>query len=105
MKALFSIYGFKQLIKKRTRVTENSSTIIDVILTNSPKNIIHTDLITTNLSDHEMIGAIRKKFKHNYQLRKVHSRNYTNYNKENVENHIKNINWGPLFMSKDPTNA
>ena len=82
-----------------------TSTIIDVFLTNSPENIIHTDVITTNLSDHEMIGAIRKKFKHKCQPRKVRSRNYRNYNKEKVKNHVKNINWDPLFMSKDPTNT
>ena len=61
IKTLFSTNGFKHVIKKPTRVTENTSTVIDVILTNSPENIIHTDVITTNLSDHEMIGAIRKK--------------------------------------------
>ena len=54
IKTLFSINGFKQAIKKPTRVTERSSTIIDVILTNSPENIIHTDVVTTNLSDHEL---------------------------------------------------
>ena len=53
--------GFKQLIKKTTRITENTSTIIDVLLTNSPENVVCTDVITTNFRDHEMIGAIRKK--------------------------------------------
>ena len=66
IKTLFSINGSKQVIKKPIRVNESTSTIIDVILKNSPENIIHTDVITTNLSDHEMIGAIRKKCKHKY---------------------------------------
>ena len=53
--------GFEQLIQKPTRITENTSTITDVLLTNSPENVARTDVITTNFSDHEMIRAIRKK--------------------------------------------
>ena len=61
VKSCLSMNGFKQLIKKPTRIAENTSTIIDVLLTNSPENVVRTDVITTNFSDHEMIGAIRKK--------------------------------------------
>ena len=75
-----------------------------MILTNSPENIIHTDMITTNLSDHEMVGAIRKKCKHKYQPKEIRSR-YKNYDKENIIKDVKNINWDSLFMSKDPTYA
>ena len=60
-------------------------------------------MITTNLSDHEMIGAIRKKCKHKYQPNKIRSRNYKNYDKENIIKDVKNINSDSLFMCKDPT--
>ena len=66
VKSCLSMNGFKQLIKKPTRVTENTSTIIDVLLTNSPKNAIRTEVITTNFSNYKMIGAIRKKCEHKY---------------------------------------
>ena len=97
--------GFKQLIKKPTRITENTSTIIDVLLTNSPENVVRTDVITTNFSDHEMIGAIRKKCQHKYQPKTIHSRNFRNYNKENVKIEIGNINFDPLFAYANPTDV
>ena len=65
VKFCLSMNGFKQLIKKPTRITKNSSTIIYILLTNSPENDVRTGVITTNFSEHEMIGAIRKKCQHN----------------------------------------
>ena len=74
--------GFKQQIKNSTSITENTSTTIDVLLTNSPENVVCTDVITTNFSYHEMIGAIREKRQHKYQPKTIHSRNFRNYNRE-----------------------
>ena len=47
IKSCLSMNGFKQLIKRPTRITENTSTIIDVLLTNSLENVVCTDVITT----------------------------------------------------------
>lgn len=105
IKTLFKINGFKQLVKKPTRITENTSTQIDVILTNSPENIVHTDVMMTNLSDHEMIGLIRKKFQHKYHPKTIRSRNYKNYNPDSIKTEIKNTNWEPLFVCTNPTSA
>ena len=100
-----SMNGFEQLIKKPTRITENTSAITDVLLTNSPENVARTDVITTNFSDHEMIGAIRKKCQHKYQPKTIRSRNFRNYNKENVKIEIGNINFDPVFAYTNLTDA
>ena len=105
VKSCLRMNGFKQSIKKPTRITENTSTIIDVFLTNSPENVVSTDVITANLSDHEMIGAIRKKCQHKYQPKTIRSRNFRNYNKENAKIEIGNINFDPLFAYTNPTDA
>ena len=105
IKTLFNVNGFKQIVKKSTRITKSTSTLIDVVLTNAPETIIHTDVITTNLSDHEMIGAIRKKCQQKYQPRTVRSRTYKNYKAETVRNEIKNLKWEALFNCNNPTNA
>ena len=85
VKSCLSMNGFKQLIKKPTRITKNTSTIIYILLTNSPQNVVRRDVITTNFSDHEMIGAIRKKCQHKYQPKTIRSRNFRNCSKENVK--------------------
>ncbi len=48
---LFS-YGLLQIITKPTRVTLNSATLIDHLITNSNSNSFETVILTSKLSDH-----------------------------------------------------
>ena len=54
------IFGLKQLIKSPTRVTPNTSTLIDYILTNTNEKITQCGLIDIGLSDHQIIFCKRK---------------------------------------------
>ena len=54
------MYVFKQLINKPTRTTSTSTTVIDLFFTNSSENIVNSDVFTTSLSDHDMIGVVHK---------------------------------------------
>ena len=60
IKDIFTLNGYKQLVTKATRITEKSKTLIDAIFTNKPENISKTDTIPTSLSDHDMVGCVRK---------------------------------------------
>ena len=42
---------------KPTRITQHSSTLIDLLLTNSPNTVIHTDTIPGPIADHELVSA------------------------------------------------
>ena len=55
-----SIYGFKQLINCPTRITCNTSTLIDHILTNAQDNFSEPCVINTAISDHNMIYCTKK---------------------------------------------
>ena len=57
---LCEIYQLKQLITEPTRITPNSSTLIDVILTNSPSGIIGSGVLHMTISDHCLIYAVLK---------------------------------------------
>ena len=52
--------GFTQMIKSPTRVTKDSSAIIDIIASNNESNIKDTVTIPTSLSDHFMVGSLCK---------------------------------------------
>ena len=47
-KAVLDVFGLKQLVEKPTRVAESSKTLIDVILTNNPGNMIQIEVIPTS---------------------------------------------------------
>ena len=66
-----SIYGLKQLINCPTRITCNTSTLIDHILTNAQDNISQSVVINTAISDHNMIYCTRKTLKTKYKNQKL----------------------------------
>ncbi len=47
-----------QLIGKPTRITPNTATLLDVIITNTPDLILHCDVIPNPIADHELITVI-----------------------------------------------
>ena len=59
MKDLLRQHGFIQLIKQPTRVTMNTSTLIDIIATNNPATIADTCVHPTSISDHDMVASLK----------------------------------------------
>ena len=49
--------GLTQLIDKPTRITSNSSTLIDLIITNKRDFIIQFDVLSCPVADHELISV------------------------------------------------
>ena len=59
-------YGFKQMANHPTRITGNTSTLIDHILTNGQNNISQCGVINTAISDHNIIHCTRRISKDKY---------------------------------------
>ena len=47
-----------QLIEKPTRITQHSSTLLDLIITNNTKMIVQSDVTPSPIADHEMISIL-----------------------------------------------
>ena len=52
---LCELFSFKQLIEEPTRVTLNTSSIIDHIATTRARNIVKSGVYEVSLSDHYMV--------------------------------------------------
>lgn len=50
--------NLKQVIDKPTRITQNSSTLLDVIITNNTEMILKSDVEPGNVADHEVISVV-----------------------------------------------
>ena len=87
-------YSLKQLISTPTRTTENTATLIDHILTNSPHKIIKSGVVEVNLSDHELIYCTRKttKLKSN-KHNELNIRSMKNYTGEGFVELLKKIDF------------
>ena len=93
-KEFVSSFGLKQLIRQETRVTCNSASLIDHILTNASEKISQSGVIDTGLSDHQLIFCTRKILKlKSGETKYVNYRSMKNYTKESFKEKLQNINF------------
>ena len=94
---MINMYGFKQMIKKATRITKDTSTLIDIIVTNNESAISYSGVIPTCLSDHEMVYCTRKLNSFKYPAKTITCRDYSKYNKEELNRELENVDWNPIY--------
>ena len=57
---IFYFYGIRPLINEPTRITETSSSLIDLCLTNSASTVVDSGVLYLSISDHSLIYMVRK---------------------------------------------
>ena len=103
LSVLESKYNLKQLIKKPTRVTYHSRSIIDLIFTNIVC-ISKSGVIDHPIADHLPVYLVKKRPRENKASHFITRRNFKNYDREKftkaVSNHWK---WNEFWMvTSDP---
>ena len=105
LNSICEIYQLQQLINHPTRITETSSTLIDVIITNMPSRIVTSGVIHIGISDHSLIYAVRKfsipsKNKPKY----LTSRQFKNFKAEKFRSELKNVPWDAILTNTNDPN-
>ena len=77
----------------------SSKTLIDVIQTNKYNNISSTAIFPSSLSDHDLIGGVRKLHNIKYQPKATKCYNYANYNSDNINKELQHYNWNEVYDS------
>ena len=89
------LYGLQQLIIEPTRITESSSTLIDLIYTNYIDRVACSGVCHIGISDHSLVYVYRKLSLASSS--KGHStfsyRNFQNFNRESFRNDIAQQDW------------
>ena len=101
-------YGLFPVINKPTRVTENTATAIDHIITNSLLHeTIRTGIIKLNISDHFPIFLIAETEKRITPEGKVQTtkRSVNNKTKEKFKNVLKKMTWDDVISPKQTDSA
>ena len=57
---IFTTYNLNQLITEPTRVTNNSQTLIDLCVTNTPDKVRASRVLSIGISDHSLVYLVRK---------------------------------------------
>ncbi|XP_068742189.1 uncharacterized protein [Montipora capricornis] len=98
------LYGLHQLINEPTRVTDTTSTLIDLIYTNYPDKVVCSGVCHVSISDHSLIFAYRKlsigvaSKRHNT----IKYRSFKNFNRDYFRSDIASQNWDALDNFQDP---
>ena len=94
-------YALKQIIKGNTRITDTSTTCIDLLYTDMI-NIIESGVINYNISDHLPIYLIKKKVMNNIKKDNVEGRSYLHYNKDVYIRLLRSMDWTQFDAVTDP---
>ena len=60
IKDILTDNGFRQIFNTPTRVTDQTSSLFDLIYVNNNQNISYKTVIPTGISDHDLITCVRK---------------------------------------------
>ena len=105
-KEFCSLYGLEQLISTPTRVTMNSSSILDHILTNSTDRVSQSGVIDTGLSDHQLIYCTRKITRTKFNSHKnITIRSLKNYSQDVFLEELNKINFPDYSKFTDINDA
>lgn len=100
MLSMINSHGLTQLIDLPTRVSQTTSTIIDVVYTNSNKQT-EPFVMPISLSDHYLVGCSRNLRYKKEATEHVYGRSYRNYSIERAREYYSSLDTSILFQFND----
>lgn len=89
-------FSSRQIIQSSTRITEESETLIDVIIVNNDLEVLESDVLDICLSDHNIIACkININFVNSNNINTF--RSYKNFHKESFQNDLNVIDWNTMY--------
>ena len=105
IKELFITHGLHQLVKLPTRVTQETKSLIDVIMTNTRSNVHHTKVLALSLSDHDFVMCVRKINHRKMPFRAITCRDYSKYSHTVLARDIDNYDWNSVSTETNVNTA
>ena len=99
---MFDIYGLHQFSNEPTRITETSSTLIDLYLTNSVFTVVDSRVIHLSVSDHSLVYILGKAHYVRTRVKTIKVRTLKNFNEENLLRDLNQQPWANVYHTVDP---
>ena len=77
---------------------EATESLIDIIASNCPINIKSTKVIPTSISDHDMVGCIRKLNTLKFKPRVIRCRHYK-HNPDKIIDELRSLDWSKVYQN------
>ena len=98
---IFDIYGLEQMINEPTRITDKSSTLIALCITNSPANVVNSSVLHLSISDHSLVYMVRKAHYKRNDFRIVEVRSLKNFSRENFLRDLELKQWSNVHCFEE----
>ena len=105
MKRILSSFNLKPLIDKATRITKESSTLLNLFAANSPKKVTVAKVIPSTLSDHDLLFVFRKINAGKLPPRSIECRNFSNYDQMTFIEELKKCSLDDVYSERDVKSA
>lgn len=107
LKSMLYRFELTQLIKQPTRISERSSTLIDIILLSNPEKIGECNVKHLSISDHSLMYAIRKAraVSHNNSPPIITIRNFKRFNADKFKSNLHSVPFHIVETFDDPNTA
>ena len=102
IKDIFTDNGFKQILNTPMHVTDQTSSLIDLIFVYNNQTISYKTVFPTGLSDHDLITCVRKVSNVKYESETICYYDYKNYDVNVINNELLNTNWDEVYNSNSP---
>ena len=87
------------------RITKESSTLLDLFATNTPKNVTLATVIPSTLSDHDLLVVVRKINVGKLPPHSIECRNFSNYDQMTFTEDLKKCSWDDVYRERDANSA
>ena len=98
---LTSKHSLTQLIRENTRITDSSSTCIDLLFTDLP-DVLESGVINYNISDHLPVFLVKKKIRNKIIKKETVGRSYLHYDREVFLRLLENSDWRAFEETDNP---
>lgn len=90
------------MIKEPTRITQNTKSLIDLCITNTPEKITNSGVTHIGISDHSLVFMCRKTRYDRRNSRIIETRNYKNFNDKIFLQDVSQMPWMEINTLNDP---
>ena len=97
LKAMMDVFGFKQMAKKPTRIPETTPTLIEILLTSDPANMIEIDVIPNSIGDLDMAGCVGKLNHAHFKPRDIICCDDGSYTSEAMIEELESVDWSTFY--------
>jgi exonuclease III len=96
-----SSYNLTQLIREPTRVTEHTSSLLDIILVSDTKQVRESFVMHSSVSDHDLVYLTLRLKKPRTKPVYINIRSFKHYNREAFYNDISQAPWSVIDVFTD----